>query len=93
MKISEIKELWGPRKKYEIYFADFPDANKLLDSIPILLDRIDKLESALRWYAESGSYERVFEDDLGYKSNPEEWIYSEPEVLEDGGARAREALE
>ena len=53
---------------------------------------IERLREALQFYADA-SYERTVEDDLGYKYNPEEWIYNEPEILEDGGQRAREALE
>jgi hypothetical protein len=56
-----------------------------------LVERIERMETTLEFYA-NASYERTVEDDLGYKANPEMWVYNEPDILEDGGQRAREAI-
>lgn len=85
------KDTWGTR-----IFVRRREGDNLIEKsqhriIKALEAENQKMREALSFYADA-SYERTLDDDLGYKYNPEEWLWNEPEILEDGGQRAREAL-
>lgn len=43
-RIDEIEKLWGPYKNYPLTFAEHPDVNTLLDSIPYLVAEVRRLQ-------------------------------------------------
>ncbi len=45
--IAKARAIYGPFKKFPIYFVDCPEANILLDMLPQALDEVERLQSDL----------------------------------------------